>query len=221
MGVACGYARLAAERDTHLKLHLPLVIVMAIGLAEPAFAEPPKPTHSTDAAHCSWVWQTGAGLGVWTEKCAFQTGLWQLKFDPADAGFSLFVDDDNSGLVLAAFAKPADAGIAAILPELSKRGLIPDDDECIFRPASAATLATVGRAPKTRAFFEIMPVGKRKAALDATPSDEVPDAPCGDAGWAPDGVSLFMTDATHPTGVVYMNLGQDGTMFDPSTVTWQ
>jgi hypothetical protein len=28
-----------------------------------------------------------------------------------------------------------------------------------------------------------------------------------------------MTEAAHPDRVVYVNLGQDGTMFDPKTIT--
>jgi hypothetical protein len=183
--------------------------------------QPPKPTSSTDPDHCTWVWLAGGGIGAWTEQCKFDTGLWHLKFNDTPSRFSLFVDDENTGVVLAPFAKPADAGIEALLPELRRLRLIPDDDECIFRPASSDALASVGPTPRTRAYFEIMPTGKRKAAFDATPADDVPEPPCGDVGFDPDGIRLFMTDVTHPTGVIYMNLGQDGTMFDPRSVTWE
>jgi hypothetical protein len=205
-----------------MKVLAPIFAVLALLAAGPAPAgQPPKPSTSTDPDHCAWTWQTGGGLGVWTERCTLDTGLWQLKFADDPAGFSLYVDDDDTGVVLTTFAKAADAGIEAILPELRRRGLIPDDDECGFQPAGSDAIASVGPTPRTRAFFEIMPTGKRKEAFDATPQDEVPEPPCGEAGFDPDGIRLFMTDVTHPTGVVYMNLGQDGTMFDPRSVTWE
>lgn len=204
-----------------MKIIAAAVFTALLAAGQPALAgsQPPQPAHSTDAAHCTWVWQTNGGLGVWTERCQFDTGLWQLK--PDGDGFALYVDSDNTGVVLRAFAKPTAGGIDAVLPELRQQGLIPNDKDCVFKPASHAVLGTVGPAPKTRAFFEIMPTGKRKAAFDATPADEVPDPPCGEVGFDPDGMRLFMTEVTHPAGVVYMNLGQDGTMFDPATVTWQ
>jgi hypothetical protein len=204
-------------------MKLPAFALLAfLAAVAPALAgQPPKPTDSTDPDHCTWVWQTGGGLGAWTEQCKFDTGLWQLKYDDNPAGFSLFVDDENTGVVLAPFAKPADAGVEAILPELRQRGLIPDDDECAFQPANSDVIASIGPTPRTRAFFEIMPTGKRNKTFDATPEDEVPEPPCGEVGFDPDGIRLFMTDVTHPTGVVYMNLGQDGTMFEPRSVTWE
>jgi hypothetical protein len=198
------------------------LILTLMAFATPALAgQPPKPDTSTDPDHCTWVWQTGGGLGAWTERCQFDTGLWQLKFNDTPSRFSLMVDDENTGVVLAPFAKPAEGGIDTLLPELRRLGLIPDDDQCVFQPASSDAIASIGPTPKTRAYFEIMPTGARKAAFDATPQDEVPEPPCGEVGFDPDGIRLFMTDVTHPTGVVYMNLGQDGTMFDPGSVTWE
>jgi hypothetical protein len=156
-----------------MKVLAPIFAVLALLAAGPAPAgQPPKPSTSTDPDHCAWTWQTGGGLGVWTERCTLDTGLWQLK--PADdpPWFSLYVDDEDTGVFLAPFAKAADAGIDALLPELRHRGLIPDDDECVFQPASSDVIASIGPTPRTRAYFEIMPTGKRKQAFDATPADE-------------------------------------------------
>ena len=66
--------------------------------------------------------------------------------------------------------------------------------------------------------IDIQPTGARKAAFDATPSDEVPEPPCGDYGWSTHGLRYFMTDIRHPDNVLYLNEGQDGMMFDPRTV---
>ena len=47
----------------------------------------------------------------------------------------------------------------------------------------------------------------------------MPDPPCGDYGVNPDGISYFLTDSAHPDKVIYLNRGQDGTLFDPATLT--
>ena len=190
-------------------------------IALPALAapvQPPQPTTSTIPGKCTWHWQTGAGLGVWTERCE-ANGVWELTYRADLPGFALTIDGAESGAVIHVFQKPAGADIAAILPELRKRGLIPDDDECIFAPVSDETLLGIAPLPPGRSAFEIVPMGKRKATLDATPADEVPEPPCGEYGWGPEGVRYFITDRAHPSAVVYLNLCQDGTMFDPATVT--
>jgi hypothetical protein len=198
------------------------VLILAACLATaalPALAapvQPPKPAASAvDPKHCTWEWKTGAGIGVWTERCALDTGLWQLKFRDDLPGFALTIDGEDAGAVIHVFTKPADKDISAILPELRKRGFIPDDNECVFQTAGDYA----GKPRGTQSFLEIVPTGKRKAAYDATPNDEIPDPPCGDYGTDPDGIRFFLADSAHPDRIVYLNLGQDGTMFDATTVT--
>jgi hypothetical protein len=193
----------------------PALAVIAAMLALPALAgeQPPKPTTSTDPAKCSWEWRSENGLGVWAERCELDTGLWHLEYHADLPGFVLFASDDEIDTVLQTFRKPADKDISAILPELRKRGYIPDDDECVFEPAA------ISPTPKTLAQFEIKPTGARQEAFDKTPDDEIPEPPCGDYGWSTHGIRYFVTDTTHPETVVYVNIGQDGMMFDPATVT--
>jgi hypothetical protein len=179
-----------------------------------ALAQPPQPSESAvDATKCRWEWRQGGGIGVWAERCTLDTGLWELKFQEDLPGFVLTVDGAAGETVLQLFKKPLDADISAILPALRERGSIPDDDLCLFQPAA------IRPAPRTIAFFDIRPTGARKAALDATPQDEVPEPPCGDFGWSTHGLRYFMTDIRHPESVLYLNEGQDGMMFDPTTVT--
>lgn len=187
-----------------------------VALAGPALAEqPPKPTESTVPGKCEWVWKTGGGLGVWTERCTLETGVWGVTFDEKLGGFVLTVDGADPMTVLQPFSKAADADVSAILPELVKRGYVPET-ECIFAPADTSYIPA---PPTGQSFYEIVPTGARLKAFEALPSDEVPDPPCGDYGMAPDGLQYFMTEAAHPDRVVYVNLGQDGTMFDPKTIT--
>jgi hypothetical protein len=191
-----------------------LVIVWSIVcLVGSAVAAPPQPTTSTDPDRCRWEWKTGSGLGVWAERCELDTGVWEIRGDPGLPGFVLTIDGIDDVAVLQDFRTPPGADISAILPELRQRGYIPDDGECVFKPAD------IGPAAKTVAFFDIRPTGSRAAAFEATPEDEVPDPPCGDYGWSTHGVRYFMTDSRFPDRVVYINTGQDGLMFDPATVT--
>jgi len=176
-------------------------------------AQPPMPEGSSVPGACRWEWKSGAGLGVWAERCDLETGVWEPLFDATLPGFVLAIDGVPQEAVLQVFGKPADDGIDAILPELRRRGYIPDDDECVFEPAA------IRPAPRTVAFYEIRPTGARQEAFEATPDDEVPEPPCGAYGWSTHGVRYFMTDTRFPERAVYVDTGQDGTMFDARTIT--
>jgi hypothetical protein len=191
-------------------------VLAAFCLAVPAssaMAQPPMPTGSSVPGKCTWEWMTGAGVGIWAERCDLDTGVWVPRFDADLPGFVLTVDGKDAGTILQVFDKPADADVSAILPTLRSRGHIPDDDECVFAPAA------IRPAPRTIAFYEIRPTGSRLAAFEATPEDEVPEPPCGDYGWSTHGVRYFTTDLRFPERVVYVDTGQDGTMFDDRTIT--
>ena len=190
-------------------------LAAACVLAFPALADdrPPMPTQSSVPGQCDWLWKTGGGIGIWAERCDLDTGLWEPRFEASLPGFVLTIDGKDEGTILQVFDKPADADVSAILPALREKGYIPDDDECVFAPAA------IRPAPRTLAFFEIRPTGSRLAAFEATPEDEVPEPPCGDYGWSTHGIRYFFTDTRFPERVVYVDIGQDGTMFDDTTIT--
>jgi hypothetical protein len=177
----------------------------------PAAIPAPKPYGATDTARCRWVWQTGGGFGLWTERCAFETGTWAVEYNAESQTFMLSVNGESPSVVMRAF--PLTHGtIEGLLPALAAEGLIPDDGECVFAPAE-------GLAPKAgRTFFEIVPVGERRRAYEAQPADEVPEPACGDYGMSADGVSFFFTDAAIPGFAFYVNLGQDGTLIDETSI---
>jgi len=195
-----------------------VAVAATLPLAAVAAERPPMPTGSVAPGKCTWEWVEFSGVGVWAETCDLN-GVYQVVARTDPPQLVLMVDGEPGDTVVQAFDKPADADISAILPALRKFGYIPDDDECVFQPASDATLQMIGPAPRTLAFFEIMPTGSRLAAFEATPEDEVPEPPCGDYGWSTHGTRFFQTDTAHPEKVVYINIGQDGTMIDPRTVT--
>jgi len=152
------------------------------------------------------------GLQVQAQDCRYGTGHWRVRADDALPGFALWRDDERVATVIHVLRKPAAAPLSSVLPSLAALGLIPPDD-CVFASADLRIPAAPGRQ-----HHDIRPQARRLAQLLATPADQVPDPPCGDYGASTHGVRYFITDDRHPTWVLYVNLGQDGTQIDPSTV---
>lgn len=171
----------------------------------------PVPFYSTVTSSCQWVWKTGPGIGVWTEDCRFKNGHWEVAYDVANDWFALRVDDGEAFAVLRQFRM--EGGPQALLPGLKRKGLVLDDAECEF------VQSTDKLTPAGWTVWDVEPVGKRKLAFDALPGDEVPEPPCGELGMAVDFSGFFMMHKDFPGRVLYVNLGQDGTMIDLGSVT--
>jgi hypothetical protein len=183
-------------------------------VAQQVDGAPPAPFYATDKKGCSWTWLKGKDIGMWTESCKFDSGVWTVAYDEKNNLFTLNVEGSDPFPVLREFRKKPDENPDALLPELRKAKLIPDDEECRFQPSAD------NHGPQGWSLWEIVPVGKKKEAFDALPDDEVPEPPCGDVGMAVDYVGFFMIPDAHPDRVIHVDLGQDGTMFDPFTVTF-
>ncbi len=174
---------------------------------------PPQPFFHSDTKNCKWVWKTGKGIGLWTEDCKFDADSWTVTYNEADDSFGQGTGKDDQYAVLRQFHKNADESPDVLLPALRKAKLIPDDDECKFQISKDETLT-----PHLKV-YDIVPLGKRKAAYEAVPDDELPDPPCGDVGLAVDYEAYWVIDDRHPDRVLFVNLGQDGSMFDPYSIT--
>jgi hypothetical protein len=152
------------------------------------------------------------GVQVRAQDCRYGTGHWRVLADAGLPGFALWRDNERIATVIHVLRTPAAAPLSSVLPALAARGLIPPD-ECVFAPADLRIQPAAGRRHD-----EIRPQGQRLARLLATPADQVPDPPCGDYGASTHGVRYFITDARHPGWVLYVNLGQDGTQIEPSSI---
>jgi hypothetical protein len=136
-----------------------------------------------------------------------------VSYDAAGDSFVISASGTDPIPVLRQFHKKPEEGPDALLPQLRAAKLIPDDDECKFTPGEPSQ--NFG----TWTTFDIVPLGKRKAAYEASPTDEIPEPPCGEVGLAVDFIGYFMIDSTHPDRVIYVNLGQDGSFFDPYSIS--
>jgi hypothetical protein len=190
------------------------VLVLATVLLALAGCTPvPKaPAHDGSADPCQWQTLESGPFSLRAQTCRHATGVWQVRPEPELPGFGLWRDGRRVTTVVQWFAKAAGEPVDAILPELRARGLIPDDEQCVFRP-------TARPGPRTHAYHDIRPIGTRLSALEATPADQIPEPPCGEAGWSTHGVRYFMTDMRTPEWVFYVNEGQDGTLIDARSIS--
>lgn len=180
----------------------------------PHAAEPgalPPPFYATDRNNCQWIWRKGKGIGLWTEQCKFETGVWDVIYDEAQDHFALRVDQGEPYPVLRQFR--AAGGAAALLPALKQKGLVLDDAECVMAKVEDQP------TPPGWTAWQVVPTGKRKEAFDSVVQIEVPEPPCGELGYRVDLIGFFMVKEAAPDRVLYVNLGQDGTMIDIASIT--
>jgi hypothetical protein len=177
----------------------------------PAPGAPVAPFYATDRENCSWVWKQGKGIGLWTEQCKFDTGLWDVIYEPANDLFALRVDAGEPYPVLRQFRQQG--GAAALLPSLKGKGLVLDDPECVMAKVEDQP------APPGWTAWQVVPTGKRKEAFESLVQVEVPEPPCGVLGYRVDLIGFFMVPEQAPDRVLYVNLGQDGTMIDLASIT--
>ena len=162
--------------------------------------------------------RTTYGLIIITLLIAAALRLWQvgtlppgLHYDEAADTFSLQVNGGDPYAVVRQFREAG--GPEALLPGLKAQGLVLDDPECLF------VQSTDKNAPEGWTIWDVEPTGKRKTAFEALPGDEVPEPPCGELGMAVDFAGFFMVHRDFPDRILYVNLGQDGTMFDLGSLT--
>lgn len=177
----------------------------------PEAAAPPAPYYATDRDRCEWIWRQGRDVGLWTEQCRFDTGLWGVVYDAEKDRFALRVNSGEPYTVLQPFRSAG--GAPALLPELKARGLVLNDPECVMAKVADRP------APEGWTAWEVVPTGKKKADFDAKVQVEIPEPPCGALGFAVESIGFFMANNASPDRVLYANLGQDGTMIDLTTVT--
>ncbi len=188
--------------------------VVAVKAGKPAVdGQPPEPFYATDQALCSWNWQRGGSVGLWTEDCKFESGRWNIAYDKEKDLFGLHVDNGELYPVLRHFRTDPAKGPEGLLPDLKARGLVLDSPECVFEK-NEEQFGALGWT-----IWQVVPTGKIKEAFDAQVKLEVPPPPCGEVGYAADFIGFFMVHKDHPDRAVFVNLGQDGTMIDPFSLT--
>ncbi|PZF78380.1 hypothetical protein DK847_00725 [Aestuariivirga litoralis] len=215
-GLEAGDPKLAAlaSPDGGGDVCVPLADVsVRVAPHEPVEGASPVPFYSTDRAACNWVWRQGSDLGLWTETCKFDTGLWGVTYNERDNLFALRVDDGEPYTVLQEFREPG--GPPALLDTLKQQGLVLDDPQCQMAQVNDQP------APAGWTAWQVVPTGRMKEDFDRQVQEEIPDPPCGRLGYAVDSVGFFMVKDGAPDRILYANLGQDGTMIDLASIRFK
>ena len=192
-----------------MNLHAPsiaaaLLIPAGAAVCAQPRAEPPDPS-------CERQTLSAGVLRIDAWSCTLPTGRWEVRAEPELPGFSLWVGNVRRETVVHAVPRAPGAPLSSIIGTLAQAGLVAQDHCRFVRTRSAAT-------PRGTRTYEIRPTGPRLEALRATPRDQIPEPPCGEYGWSTHGVRMFVIDPRRPQWVVYLNLGQDGTLIDPATL---
>lgn len=172
----------------------------------------PMPTSQTAAHGCRWVWRQGDDIGLWSQACDLKSGRWRVEWRHKSRSFELLRNGRRVETVVRLWPIDEDQGLVELARRLKTAGLVPDDEKnCQFVPQA------VRPDVRTRAQFVIKPLAMDVPAV--TESGEVPEPPCGELGASTHGIRYFVTDLRFPGRVVYVNEGQDGLLFDPSSIT--
>ncbi len=172
---------------------------------------PPQPVFNSDE-RCTWVWKEISGVGIWAEKCIYGADIWDHE-QGTFAGFNLTNNKKVFSRELEVFIKGVDEGMDSILARLQVLGV--PATECVMEKNVAQSSALFD-------VFEIVPTGARQARMEASNERaEVPEDECGEYGVSANGQRFFQVFAHNPTKVIFINLGQDGSLLhiDSLTVT--
>jgi hypothetical protein len=191
---------------------MPMIRVLSVLLlaATPAAADearPPIPDWQTDAA-CTWDWREGGGFGLWTERCALSTGLWEIVWDEEAGAFMQVVEGEPFALLVQPFAV---ADRDALRLRLLDAGGLGPDAPCAFEPAA------IRPGPKTMTTYVLMPTVEN--AFAPTAEGDVPDPLCGPYGASTHGVRYLVEDLRWPGVAVFVEEGQERPMFAPMSLT--
>jgi hypothetical protein len=193
----------------------PVLAGLFLLAASPSLADggyrPPAPDWQTDAAACAWEWREGGGIGLWTERCTFSTGLWEVVWSAAEGAFVQEADGEPMGIVVQPFELAEADGLEPLRLRLLAAGGLGADVPCAFETAA------IWPAPRTVAFHVLMPT--LPGAFAPTVMGDVPDPLCGPYGASTHGVRYFVTDLRMPGIAVFVEEGQERPMFDPASLT--
>jgi len=165
---------------------------------------------------CAWrrVSDPALGLEAWVQRCDF--GVRKIDFQVAGRTLLIHWSDGGAStepvievLDLAKGETP-EAGMRRIFALHTEKKLAA---RCVLRPYTEGTVPTGVKR------YVFAPDAAYRKQLDATPTDGVPDPPCGDWGEAPDGIQYFEAQpASGARRVLFVRVGQDEPLFDEATL---
>jgi hypothetical protein len=187
------------------------LLALTVLLSAPASAQTGEPSRPADD-RCAWEKLSDAkvGLAAWVERCDYGDRKIDLHFE-GNTVVQKFSDGGDGEPVIYVFdlkdGEKWEDGIRRIFDEHTDPAIAP---RCVPEDALVAP-AGVGR-------FHFIPLEDFEAELAKTAiPDEVPEPPCGDFGYWPDGIQYFEVhyDARK---ILFVVAGQDTPLFDAETL---
>jgi hypothetical protein len=194
------------------------IILALLSLPSLAYAKNPVPPAGAQEtfAGCTWREIKGASLSIWSFACGKTQDGAHLIADNKLPGFRLASTEPDTRIAIEAFAKPADAPIAAILPAIRAASPGVNTATCTLVPYDDAETKTFSHGAKQ---FMFEPTGAAKTAWDKAEKEGGPaDPPCGALGIYFDRSPLFWVLPGDKTTVVAVDMGSEIQIFDPSTL---
>jgi hypothetical protein len=187
------------------------VLLVHVNLSVAGDHLPPRPDWQTSADNCSWHWEEGGGIGLWTEVCTFHGMEWRVSWDEEQAAFVTRSGAELAGVAVQPWRLPASSGIDALTKVLEQTGNLSPDAPCEWRSIALRP------APRTMAFFVLAPIAPD--AFAPTPLGEIPEPLCGPYGASTHGVRYFIVDLRWQGRAIFVDEGQERPLFDPASIT--
>jgi len=190
-----------------------LVLAACAGLARAGGESPPS---RAAVKGCRWQHLSDAkvGLAVWVQQCEFDAR--KITFSLRGRGLVLhYSDGGDEETLVEVHALEAGESLEAGMRRLWAVGVSPAElEHCKLAPyRDSVPPAGVRR-------YTFLPDAAYAKQLEAgTDPGDIPEPPCGERGFAPDGVQYF---ETHPNSKVraflFVQAGQDEPLFDEQSL---
>ncbi len=167
-------------------------------------ASVPQPQYQTRG--CTWEWFVIRDVGVWAERCTFNSTEWYLRAQH-DAGLVLMIGNKMERRALQLFQKPRTRPIESIINQIAEGA----PAECVMQKNDI-------QSGPGRLVYEFVPTGALKRSFEK--STEVPPDPCGSYGISASGQRLFEVWEGHEDTVIFLDYGPDGSLFEYETLTF-
>lgn len=203
-------------------LGLALLVLPSLSTAAPmvtAAEQATKPSRAAESG-CKWEKFSDASLPLdaWVQRC--DLGSRKIDFVAANGSLAQRWSDSNGApdpLVDVLDLKPgetSETGIRRLFDERTDKKLAA---QCVLSPFPEAGKNKASTGVKRYTFLPNAALAKAIKAK-ANP-DEVPDPPCGDWGYAPDGIQYWEAQpASRVAKVLFVRIGQDTPLFDEDSL---
>ncbi|MEP7044064.1 MAG: hypothetical protein ABI843_13455 [Dokdonella sp.] len=170
----------------------------------------------TPVKGCSWQHLSDAkvGLAAWVQQCDFDSR--KITFSLRGGGLTMhYSDGGDDETLVEVHALEADESLEAGMRRLWAVGVSPAElKHCKLAPYRES----VPPAGVKRYTFLPDAVYAKQLKASADPGD-VPEPPCGERGFAPDGVQYFETHANSAVrAFLFVQAGQDEPLFDEQSL---